>query len=97
MRIGVYTRISRDSTGHGAGVARQEEDCRAKAEANGWTVVRVYSDNDISAYSGTPRPGYCQLLEDIKAGQLGAVLAMILSWAEWVGSHSEQFAVVPGS
>jgi DNA invertase Pin-like site-specific DNA recombinase len=70
----VYTRISRDSTGEGAGVGRQEEDCRAKAESNGWTVARVYSDNDVSAYSGTPRPGYRQLLQDIKAGELDAVL-----------------------
>ena len=74
MRVGVYTRISKDSTGLGAGVARQEQDCRAKAEANGWTVAKVYSDNDISAYSGTRRPGYRQLLEDIKAGSLEAVL-----------------------
>jgi site-specific DNA recombinase len=74
MRVGVYTRISRDPTRQGAGVARQEEDCRTKAEASGWTVVRVYSDNDISAYSGTPRPGYRQLLADIKAGELDAVL-----------------------
>jgi DNA invertase Pin-like site-specific DNA recombinase len=70
----VYTRISRDSTGEGAGVARQEEDCRAKAESNGWTVARVYSDNDVSAYAGKPRPGYRQLLQDIKAGELDAVL-----------------------
>jgi site-specific DNA recombinase len=74
MNVGVYTRISRDSTGQGAGIARQEEDCRAKAQSNGWTVVKVYSDNDVSAYSGTPRPGYRQLLKDIKAGELQAVL-----------------------
>ena len=52
----MYTRISRDLTGQGAGVARQEQDCRAKAEANGWTIANVYSDNDISAYSGTRAP-----------------------------------------
>lgn len=74
MRVGLYTRISKDATGLGAGVARQEQDCRAKAEANGWTVARVYSDNDTSAYSGTPRPGYRQLLNDIKTGALDAVL-----------------------
>jgi len=74
MRAGVYTRISRDSTGEGAGVGRQEEDCRAKAESQGWTVAKVYSDNDVSAYTGTPRPGYRQLLQDIKAGELDAVL-----------------------
>jgi len=74
MRVGLYTRISKDATGLGAGVARQEQDCRAKAEANGWTIAGVYSDNDISAYSGTPRPGYRQLLNDIKAGALDAVL-----------------------
>lgn len=74
MRVAVYTRISKDSAGLGAGVARQEADCRAKADANGWTIVRVFTDNDVSAYSGTPRPGYVALLEAIKAREVDAVV-----------------------
>lgn len=58
----IYTRISKDRTGAGLGVDRQEEDCRALAQRLGWTVVAVHSDNDISAYSGKTRPGFEALL-----------------------------------
>jgi DNA invertase Pin-like site-specific DNA recombinase len=34
----------------------------------------VRTDNDISAYSGKPRPGYLALLEDIRAGRIDGVL-----------------------
>jgi hypothetical protein len=54
VRAAIYVRISSDRTGAGLGVARQEEDCRALCERLGWQVVRVYPDNDVSAYSGKP-------------------------------------------
>ncbi len=38
-----------------AGVARQEEDCRALCARKGWEVIAVHPDNDVSAYSGAPR------------------------------------------
>lgn len=75
VRTAVYLRISDDKKGLGLGVERQEKDCRALAERLGWTVVRVYSDNDISAYSGKPRPGYKAMLSDIKGGAIDAVIA----------------------
>jgi DNA invertase Pin-like site-specific DNA recombinase len=71
----IYLRISDDKKGLGLGVERQEKDCRALAERLDWTVPRVYSDNDISAYSGKPRPGYKAMLADIKAGLVDAVIA----------------------
>jgi len=74
-RAGIYVRISKDREDQQAGVSRQEDDCRALAERNGWDVVDVYSDNDISAYSGKPRPSWKKLLEDIEAGEINAVLA----------------------
>lgn len=75
MRRGAtYTRISRDPTGEGAGVARQEEDCRSLAASNGVGVVASFSDNDTSAYSGSPRPGYRALLAAIEAGEVDVVL-----------------------
>ena len=49
-RAAIYSRISRDFTGERAGVARQEEDCRAKASALGWEVVRVFVDNESKKY-----------------------------------------------
>ena len=75
MNAAIYTRISKDRTGAGLGVDRQESDCRALAERLGWDVVEVYSDNDISAYSGKPRPGYRRMLEDIESGVIGGVVA----------------------
>jgi DNA invertase Pin-like site-specific DNA recombinase len=71
----IYTRISNDPSGEGLGVTRQLEDCRALADRLGWTVIATYSDNDISAYSGKPRPGYKQLLHAIESGAVGGVLA----------------------
>ena len=75
VRAAVYVRISQDKTGARAGVERQEDDCRVLADRLGWTVTRVYADNDISAYSGKPRPDYKLMLDDIAAGQIDAVLA----------------------
>jgi site-specific DNA recombinase len=75
MRAGLYVRISRDIAGQGLGVARQEEDCRATAKAVGWEVAEVYVDNDVSATSGKVRPAYQRMLEDLKAGVIGAIVA----------------------
>ena len=75
MNAAIYVRISRDRAGGGLGVSRQEADCRALATRLGWGVVAVYSDNDISAYSGKPRPGYRGLIAALEAGTVGAVLA----------------------
>lgn len=74
-RAAIYTRISRDRVGAGLGVARQRADCEDLAVRNGWTVHQVYSDNDLSAYSGKPRPGYRRLLAGIAAGTTDVVVA----------------------
>ncbi|WP_341230106.1 recombinase family protein [Nocardioides salarius] len=70
----VYTRISADIEGLGLGVARQREDCEKLAAHLGWPVARVYSDNDVSAYSGKTRPEYQQMLEDLRNGEVDAVI-----------------------
>lgn len=74
LKVAVYCRISRDRVGAGLGVQRQEEDCRALATQHGWEVATVYTDNDLSAYSGKPRPGYRRLLEAMAAGTIDAIL-----------------------
>ena len=51
-----------------ASSARRSE-CRELADRLGWTVVEVYCDNDLSAYSGKRRPQYEQLLSDIESGE----------------------------
>lgn len=71
----IYCRISQDRTGGGLGVDRQEEDCRRLAEERGLEVGEVYVDDDLSAYSGKPRPAYLRLLEDLRGGRFGTVVA----------------------
>jgi DNA invertase Pin-like site-specific DNA recombinase len=70
----VYCRISNDKEGAGLGVRRQAEACRKEAANRGLTVGRVFSDNDISAYSGKPRPGYLEMLRALEAGTFDAVI-----------------------
>jgi len=71
----IYCRISRDKDGDSHGVDNQKADCQRLAERLGWDVRAVYVDNDISAYSGKPRPQYRAMLEAVKAGQVRAVIA----------------------
>jgi site-specific DNA recombinase len=75
MRASIYCRISRDRVGAGLGVATQEADCRELARKLGWSTVTAYTDNDLSAHSGKRRPGYEALLGEIRAGEIGGVLA----------------------
>lgn len=74
MRAGIYARISLDLDGEGLGVARQVEDCTAKAKALGWDVADTYTDNDVSASKDVERPEYARMLADLTAGTIGAVV-----------------------
>ncbi|HEV2126741.1 MAG TPA: recombinase family protein [Chloroflexota bacterium] len=71
---GVYVRISQDGQGLRAGVKRQRDDCLAYCEQQGWKAAPIYEDNDVSAYSGKPRRAYRRMLDDLKAGTIGAVV-----------------------
>jgi len=62
MNVTIYCRISLDRTGESLGVERQETECRAYCERQGWAVREVIVDNDISATSGKVRPGFERLL-----------------------------------
>lgn len=76
IRTGIYVRISKDKTGEAAGVERQLRECQELAAKLNWPVVRVYSDNDISAstFAKKTRPEYTALREDIAAGRINAVI-----------------------
>lgn len=75
-RVVIYCRISDDREGKRWGVERQKKVCRERAERNGWEVVEVLVENDISAYSGKPRPKYQLLLSMLRSGEADAVLAL---------------------
>lgn len=62
QRVAVYTRMSQDRTGEGAGIHRQETECRALAERLGLVVSEVFADNDTSATRGAARPGFEALI-----------------------------------
>ena len=74
VRAGLYTRISWDPAGQGAGVERQRLDCEALCAARGWEVAQLFEDNDVSAYSGKPRRGYERMLSAIEEGALDAIV-----------------------
>ncbi len=71
----IYCRISRDAEDRGLGVARQRADCEALAHNRGWTIGGIYSDNDISAFTGKRRPEYERMIDDLKNGAVDAVIA----------------------
>lgn len=58
----LYLRVSQDKSGESLAVERQELECRALAERNGWTIKDVFIDNDISATTGKRRPAFEALL-----------------------------------
>lgn len=66
----IYCRISRDITGKAAGIERQETACRELATNLGLQVARVFTDNDISAYSGKPRPGFEAMIDYIEHSEV---------------------------
>ncbi|MGH3547604.1 MAG: recombinase family protein [Pseudonocardiaceae bacterium] len=74
-RAAIYCRISKDKVGAGINAASQQADCRELAGRLDWSVSATFTDNDISAYSGKPRPAYAAMLAAIRAGEVDAVLA----------------------
>ena len=75
VRAAVYCRISKDKGGEALGVERQEADCRELADRLGWVIVAVFIDNDISAYSGAPRPQYEAMMRAVGEGRVDGIIA----------------------
>lgn len=76
-RAVIYTRISDDREGREYGVQRQEEDCRALADRAGYTVIEVFTENDVSASSKSrkPRPRYRAMLELARSGGCDVIIS----------------------
>lgn len=91
VRAAIYVRISRDDAGDMLGVRRQEKDARALCERKGWVVGEVFTDDDVSAWSGVARPGYRLMLEAIAARDVDAVVAYDLDRLHRIPRELEEF------
>jgi len=74
-RAAIYARISVDDKKTPA-VKLQIKNLTALAASEGYTVVRTYSDDGISAFSGKTRPGFLDLVSGIRAQEFDVVLAV---------------------
>ncbi|MEV8319478.1 recombinase family protein [Streptomyces sp. NPDC059900] len=86
-RAGGYVRISDDPFEEEKGVTRQTEDVQALATQLGWTVSKIYPENDTSAYrkkrirlpNGRSvwrviRPEFRQMLKDYEDGLIDGII-----------------------
>src|SRR3954466_12106600 len=62
-RAVIYCRQSLDRSSEGLAVTRQREDAEALCRERGWTVLDVVTDNDVSASTHRPRPGFVRVLD----------------------------------
>ncbi|MFD8086188.1 recombinase family protein [Kitasatospora sp. NPDC059722] len=72
----MYVRISKDRKGQELGIQRQERACRELCDRLGWTVLRIYAENDVSASttSRKPRPVYTEMMKDARSGVIDAIV-----------------------
>jgi site-specific DNA recombinase len=76
VHCAIYTRLSRDRSGFSDSTAIQEQEAREYVSVQGWQLVGVYTDNDVSAsrFTTKPRPGYDALRAAIERGWVEVVL-----------------------
>ena len=76
MRVLIYARLSQDRSGRSENVEIQKAECREYAGRMGWQIVGVFEDNDLSAskFTTKARPGYDDMLDEIRAGSSDVVL-----------------------
>ena len=53
-----YVRVSTEEQAEGYSLEAQERAIRSYCDAKGWTLLRVYRDEGLSAYKDVKRPGY---------------------------------------
>lgn len=80
VRCFIYARISEDREGAHLATERQVEDCEELAAQLStptveYRIVRLFEDNDLSAYTGKPRPDYKAMLDALRNDEADCVLA----------------------
>ena len=76
MRAVIYARYSSDNQ-RDASIEDQIEVCRARIDAEGWTLADTFADRAVSGATSL-RPGYQRLREDARAGRFDVVVAEAL-------------------
>jgi site-specific DNA recombinase len=79
MLVAIYVRISQENP-DGYSLADQEQRCRQHAEAQGWTVARVYVDDGVSGRRWD-RPALQRMLGELMSLGIGVVLVYDLDRA----------------
>lgn len=76
-KVVIYARMSQDRPGEreGTKVERQVDDCRKLIGLKRWKLVHdPFVDNNVSAYSGKPRPQYRAMVDLIKADGIQGIV-----------------------
>jgi DNA invertase Pin-like site-specific DNA recombinase len=73
MRCVVYARYSSDKQNPGS-IDDQLAACRARAEREGWTIVREYSDAELSGFAMQNRPGIIAMMQAAQSEGFNIVL-----------------------
>jgi DNA invertase Pin-like site-specific DNA recombinase len=73
-RAVAYGRISEDDQDKREGVDEQLTRAENHIERRGWDHIGSFRDDDISAYSGKPRPDYDALMAEIVAGRADTIV-----------------------
>lgn len=74
-RAVIYARYSTEMQRE-ASIEDQVRLCRARSDAEGWSLLATYTDHAMSGASRL-RPGYQKLLEDARSGQFGYCLSSL--------------------
>ncbi len=75
VRVAAYLRASVDRDGSGLSVERQLEDVRGLCASRGWTITATFTDNDVSASTGKPRPEFVEMMKRVDAGEFDVIAA----------------------
>jgi site-specific DNA recombinase len=89
-RAGLHVRMSQDRTGEGAGVERQEDDERAYAARRGWSVERVWRENDVSTSKGRKAKDAHDFRDMIRAIRDGEIDVLITWVWDRIGRHPRE-------
>ena len=76
---GLYIRVStKDQAREGFSLPEQEKRLRAMCEYKGYEIYKVYEDAGISAKTGNSRPGFEELLQDIRDKKCNTIVVLKL-------------------